>query len=597
MLTSLPALLLLPLRIRERIYSLVGLTRSCPISIDDESLRWSRLAHVLDKHHYSNYGKHKKRIMRDQIRLHQCLGCVFDSKSIIKHTRPPGTGCLHDNIPTQIFLISRELYKDTIQFLYARNVILLGPALLRIPVIALGLLTSLQVRLTSCSCIAGHYCPNLKEYTEFDSCKSCHALCKRGNGNPLYRNRDRDILTRWHKLCVAIRDNCSASLNFTFICDCVDLDTALEATQFLDSFPTLKSVNIRLGQTPYSALGDLAIKVANRLSGKREVQFPFKRLPLELQELIFQHTDLVAPDYISWHETIRTKCYFHMEPLIASKSRGFQLLFGSIQNCCMRCTTSNEVCSCPGRHAAYTSNNCSCWSFPRPLFLVSKDIYHLANRTFYSNNKFVLWETSRIQYDQQQQPNYLSETIHILRQIPDHIAYHIRWLRFLIPKFLSTDGHETSPTHSSWVSLTNLLKQRYLSPRQNLTVELDFAHYKGTEERHFSLTPEALVPDSLTSLRNIAHLFIPDLNEQLQNYKSFFLRFAFTALTMEYDIARWNLERELECAIMRSEVYDPVAAGKYTDRNSYYNEAIRPKVVAYYSSGWWPDDDESLYLP
>lgn len=150
--------------------------------------------------------------------------------------------------------------------LYSKNKFKLGPEDLNLLSPAAGSkMLSLQVRLTTCSCVTAHHCPGIMTFQDFYECGICHHYCKRGPGSPFTLRSDdhRRLLGQWQNLCNVLRSQCSQRLRLTVICDCEDFQTALEVVKPLKNFPTFFSCSIRLGQSPNDQLRRLAEETAS----------------------------------------------------------------------------------------------------------------------------------------------------------------------------------------------------------------------------------------------------------------------------------------------------------------------------------------------
>lgn len=236
----------------------------------------------------------------------------------------------------------------------------------------LELLTSLEVQLTSCSCVTGHECPDVQAYESHIRCESCHLGCKRGKGKPFSLNEvdTKAELSLWHTFCTALKNGCTSSFQrLTVICDCVDVTTALQVVLPLQGFRTIENATIRLGQLYNSDLKKIAEQTVQQLTGQPiNPVFTFDKLPLEIQEMILSYANPAAPEHISWRDDSLTNFpnsnggryneiqWFNRR----STFPGFSLLKDKGCNCCLQCTQSREVCACPTSNAAYSSRSCNC---------------------------------------------------------------------------------------------------------------------------------------------------------------------------------------------------------------------------------------------
>jgi hypothetical protein len=101
---------------------------------------------------------------------------------------------------------------------------------------------------------------------------------------------------------------------------------------------------------------------------KQKDIFPFSKLPLELQDMVLQHSDLVS------------KSRNGVQDLISSPRRWNRNF------CCGYCTDSNEPCRCS--HEGRYSTTCECHPSESRLFAVAHYMRRQVENIYYTHNEF-----------------------------------------------------------------------------------------------------------------------------------------------------------------------------------------------------------------
>lgn len=212
-------------------------------------------------------------------------------------------------------------------------------------------------------------------------------------------------------------------LNLSFVCD-FDLQdprtftAARLATAPLMNLSPLRGCHIRLCRTRQNELEQIAQNSVLRACGIVGQEQPtvnsknatvdsgsmLMRLPRELRFRILEYTDLITPwKEIEWQQQ-------HKRYLGGHRWCGDSQLecgLGGHYACQFkRCWTGfmprvdwprpedprpRVGCFCRVRHAAF-SFNCRCWAPPTDLFLVCRALCKDAQATFFSGNRFVVWD-------------------------------------------------------------------------------------------------------------------------------------------------------------------------------------------------------------
>jgi len=196
---------------------------------------------------------------------------------------PLGNGgvCQCPVLPLQLLTVCRFIHDEVFDILYSQNKfrILLDDQVKLSPE-AVGKMTSLHVRLNTCSCVTNHICED-----PLGRCADCHQKCKRGPDPPLSDKSDLDaaVLQRWSNFCKARGGTLKPEMRFTVICDGVDVAAAKQVVQPMQSFPKLTECAIRLGQSPEMDLRQLAedtvLKLTRDTPAARSKPFRFLDLP------------------------------------------------------------------------------------------------------------------------------------------------------------------------------------------------------------------------------------------------------------------------------------------------------------------------------
>ena len=452
--------------------------------------------------------------------------------------------CMCPPLPLQLLTVCRLVYNEVLETLYSQNkfrVFLDGEV--RLSPRAVANMTSLHVRLNTCSCVSDHTCELPR-----GRCLTCHRKCKRGPDPPLSTNSDLDmeIVHRWGDFCKVLERTLRPEMRLSVICDSVNLEAAKQVVWPMQCFPKLTGCAIRLGQSPNTDLTHLAEDTVLRLT-RRVVDgwksFRFLDLPRELRSLILWHTDLVAPSILHWRQ------YYSTKPLL--KINQWEARHHA---CCMRCTDAGEACCCAVRHAAFSSASCSCWRYPSALFLVSKEFYKEAMEIFFRSNTFMIWAES---WNGDPGPEYLEPSdrpeLTLFQRLPSQSLKHLRWVKS------SFTGGESLVL---WRKLTDFLSHSL--DTSNLTVGLECTDPSG-EDFGWDMEEE----DALDVFQNFAAAF--QFKHPLKDF------FVYLPLPAQSGVppelcAEW--ERTLERQVMGVQ-YDAEARGKYINRGYTLTDLLR----------------------
>lgn len=545
-----PSFLGLPAKIRLEIYIFAGLVRVCPINLNLESSRRPYRETCLAK--YAKY--HRADLCPNSPRPEMCY-CEFWRMryNLLFYPWPADGECVCPALPLQLLTVCRSVHNETFDILYSHNSfrlrldgqVKLGPPLL-------GKMTSLHVRLNTCSCTSGHDCENTEE-----SCFDCHRKCKRGTDLPfsdkpnkyLGPNQNSDTVPRWKDLCKVLEHSLRPEMRFSVICDCVDVAAAKQIIGPMDGFPKLTGCAIRLGQSPRTDLRQLAettvLKLTNPLPPASSTSFRFLDLPIELRRQILWHTDLVAPANLHW-------CQFYTRFSVLRINQWDE----RHHRCCMRCTAAAETCCCPANHAAFSSAPCLCWRFPAPLFLASRWLHREATALFFAANTFVLGGESWNGFH-----NYHSDPDLVHAPLPLNLFQRIHppalpLLRSLRFHFIGEELLERWRAMAAYIA-------RHLDTA-NLTIALE-----RTADDALSTFGDGMAHDEIfDAFRDIAAAFrfqVP--------LRDFFMHIAFSPDDGIADELCEEWEARLEKHVM-GEGYDAEARGKHEKRGLSFTEVL-----------------------
>ncbi|PPQ84178.1 hypothetical protein CVT26_015258 [Gymnopilus dilepis] len=381
-----PTFLRLPREIRLKIYVFAGLVRLCPINLNDEGSRKT----YRDK----QIGRYLQSLMpweRPNLERARDIYCDYRKKIFLWGYRCGTTAmmeCICPSLPIHLLTVCRTLYQEVFEILYSRNKfkyyikddIQLNWEGVRI-------MTSLCIRLNTCSCVPGHFCDHPRSDIPSERCKVCHSTCRRGRDPPLSANSPdaKEVVEKWVAFSGILVKNLRPEMRLTVISDCADLESAQKVVDSLKVFPTLSQYSVRLGQSPSMPWRKVAEDVVYKLMNRQTLgTFQYLNLPMELQRHILIFTDLVSPYILEVGDF-----------LPGTRQRGIGPFRQGDRVCCFRCTDSAEACCCVVNHAAFSSIQCHCWVFPKALFYVSKGMRQEAINTFFSKNKFLITEQIR----------------------------------------------------------------------------------------------------------------------------------------------------------------------------------------------------------
>ncbi|KAH6678137.1 hypothetical protein B0J14DRAFT_316038 [Halenospora varia] len=435
-----PFLLDLPFEARSKIYSYLGLIRSCPIDITLDLVTFDP-GLSLDLGYGSGWE------CRHHMKIHGSCN----------HGRNRVQECACQELPTSLLYLHRDITAEVIDIFYSRNEFVLRAhtgvdltCLKSMGVRALAAMTSLLVRLNSWPCPRGHASLSL-DGSKCATCQKPVSAC-----DPTLDSSDeagQDVIQKWHEACKHMSTGITpGKLKLTFICDVANFESATNIIQALSMLPTLKECSIRLGRKNNHELQAFSRTTSALMINavQPRTSFPFNHLPPELRLRILSFTDLVSQDV----------CHKNFNRLVI---RNGKLLKSNAINanamlCCSVCTNTGIDCCCPSLYAA-SSASCRCRIIPFELFLVSKQMYNHATEVLYSQNIFEFKQDAE-------------ETFAFLNDIPRTSLKQIRQVEFsfLVGPPVTMKACFTA---KSWRRLMRFIKIHFNIPRLSFRITID----------------------------------------------------------------------------------------------------------------------------
>ena len=477
----------LPFRVRRYIYLAADVVRFCPIDMNFERARIE----------YRRQYRGHMEIGHGHIVMDRTLGSTYYPETPVECYSPgirsfngkrrrnygPAIDCYCPNIPTALFLISHAISDEVLSIFYAENRFTicrrgefgLGPIAM-LSDLAWRSLTSISVRMSSCSSIYAHECPPLElQVSEIHcSCRDTPAGCRTRLG--------KSMITEWSTIVeklLALSLPSMLTLSLTF--DVRNVETAHLVVKPLANLHSLKNCSIRLGSDVNKELRTIAHDAMSGLVNQEPAASLSQQqtyLPDEILTRVLFYSGLVVP----------------YDLRVCADGR---LL---TEACCRRCTPSLQDCACARAHAA-SSSTCVCWQFPTSLFLVNHKFREMAYAIFYQYNHFRIlpeWKSSSINLGYRPGcPKWeaSADISTFLTKLPSPALKHLRHLHWMITPSIEDYHAEGSDSDFSgvegasesfsedefltkWADALEFLSDNANLPRLNL--ELQFLPRKRT---------------------------------------------------------------------------------------------------------------------
>ena len=520
-----PSFLDLPYNIRHRVYVLAGLLRSCPIDLNRE-------------------GEGRAHPDEEMPTLQNSRGRCYNPSERFRSYKwdEDDIDCVCRPLPIQLLYVSRAISKEVSRVLYSENNFKICRnrhggflPLHRMAGSTLESITSLSIRLHACSC-----CTSRKHQAQ----RPCdyHQTCKggaRGRDKTLDRisRNDKSVISDWKSVCARISSNIQPfCLRLFVICDTANYQVATEVVEPLAKMPTLRACAIRLGQTPNHELRHLAQATVYQVTGKfgrRPTTRPVNsHVPIEIQQEILGHTDLIASHVLQWDSTRRL----------------------SVIDCCRKCTDALEACCCSLRHAAF-SETCTCWKISTDLFLISRSLHRAATKIFYQGNSFAILPPGDSML-----PNAYPPLLEFLSSLPPQALQHLRSIQCVFPALSTNFLNRGSKDHSHWLQTITFMSNNLQLSKLSLSLDMSTDRGPTSDTAYMSLQEVSDMVDAMWVMyqRVVEPLIGAPLNRALKNL--------FIKLSWPQDDAARHIrdarERILEQRVM-GEDYDAVLNGKF----------------------------------
>ncbi|KAN0074798.1 hypothetical protein V8E54_007409 [Elaphomyces granulatus] len=239
--------------------------------------------------------------------------------------------------------------------------------------------------------------------------------------------------------------------------------------------PVLKNVSFASSVSNSLGLQQIVTHLANRLTytrlpteRKNRPPFRFMDLPAEIQHMILEYADLVAPG-----------------PVIPTASKGYVLDDCYARRCKLRShayETYQAIC--------YDSSRIYCWSLPADLFLVNRHISAMSAQIFFSRNEFVvglghrftgrapkglIWGLTQTGHDPSPLGlQYYPQSSQFLWTFPPECIRTLRFLTWCFPMRggLVILGKELK---ADWIRAVDFIAQN-VKPLSRLTITLDMCY-------------------------------------------------------------------------------------------------------------------------
>ncbi|KAI0158323.1 hypothetical protein GGR57DRAFT_43672 [Xylariaceae sp. FL1272] len=477
----------LPYRVRYRIYVLAGLVRFCPISFNHEGPR-SRMC--------MGPG------LEDELVDYPCF---YEARRL----HPLDTvdcfpGCHCPPLPSSLLCLSRRISDEVLRILYSQNSSTISrieawglKPILNLHPSSLRYIRILTIHLNACQCFYAQPFDFLDCHEDPSSHPifTCHASCQEygAHDQPLRRTTRHleAILQEWNVIVCRLVKYCRLeSMRLDLVCDTADIETA---EHFIDSLSPIRPLiaSIRLSRDPSWKHSLLAQRAVSALIGQKRQEAPRNMsktyyLPPEILEHILSYSQLVAPFDLEW-----------------CTDRGLVPF-----DCCSSCTATLTYCLCSHHHGF--SPSCTCWRLPLHLFLVSRQVNHIAKIMFYQRNRFIILTTdNRLGGHIYSLGIDCPPIIDFFRRLPPDATFRIRSLGLVFPFPKCGRSLESATFFSKWDKTIELLLAKCNIRKLSLSLFIgqDETRYRQVSELPIDPTYKALTT-RLKSMCDLNALFI-----------------------------------------------------------------------------------------
>ena len=378
-----------------------------------------------------------------------------------------------------LLLTCRMLYKEVVPIVYSTKHFIDQyrrshlQRLQRLMPTALHSLKKLTILLNVSTCEPGWFCCKERFGHTQSGCAQHDELL--GSTPP-----HQAIIAEWYRTIDHIAPHIQdSSLSLYFICDVVDIDTAIAAVKPLldQSLPTLAECNIRLSPDIDPQIQQLACQAAEKAMGHSQQDllatskaFPFLALPVELRYQILQHTDLIAPyRQVDWNP--RDGYYLHYSVAGCDWVCDPDDHHGCQFRQCSK-HTEGHGCFCPRYHSAF-STHCHCWQPPTSLFSVCKALHEETQDVFFTQNQFIIAPVDGYGNTANTILERFEASIFLQNVLPAHLLLRLKLLEIVFPPL---DEEYLSPRGQAFEDWGHTIENTKLD-FPNLTLRIYFADF------------------------------------------------------------------------------------------------------------------------
>ena len=381
-----------------------------------------------------------------------------------------------------LLFICRTIYAEISDIIYSENSFIVQSgdarknfqALRNLTTSSVSALTSLTVHLNGAPCCVVGCCG--KDTDVYGT-----PCSDRGHNESLANSvpSDQAVLEEWRRTVGYVTAHAKPfSLALYLIADVHDIETAIQTVDPILSYAMFRRCVIRLGHDPGPTLEKLAEETAIRATGyqldESGLPFRFLDLPIEIRTQVLQYTDLVTPmNEVMWNpEDGYSVCY-----CISSLDEEAEAFFG--KNAAIghsfkfrNCGATLGVGFFCRRFHAVSSSMCHCWSPPRSLFLVCRDILNDARRIFFSQNRFIITSSKGPNGIAGGTPERLEASVFLTNVVP---FTSLRWLRsveLVFPPFEEDYLRVTDPAYRNWLQTVYHVKNDLCIPMVNVHIHM-----------------------------------------------------------------------------------------------------------------------------
>ena len=413
-----------------------------------------------------------------------------------------------------LLLTCRKIYRELSLLIYSSYAFKISQAaprglscLFKLGTVAIDALAILNITLCEehTTCTKGEYaCLEYDERCTGDTCYYLRDSYPNGALGCSSRN-DKMSIDLWRKACSHLAKYMRpASLQLGFVCDVDGIETARRVLEPMHQLPVLAGCSIRLSPRFSRELQDLADQTTSQLT-KKDLDCAKSRsdrhIPHDIQTLILEYTDLVAPQDLQWSPQFGFSC--HAGGLYKSPDFYENPCF-EVADPCQICIGTHRACSNRRKleHHSSSSHCRSCWQYPKSLFLLSHELRLEAIRIFCSRNHFCIEMSS-------DGKTAASHWLSFLKGIPGEGIKYLRSIQFVVTDLSGLNDLYKGKFCEEWASCVQLLMDRADAPWLDITVDNSkpSASYDYTNPDRSCLPTEKMV-ETLKRIRGLHDFFV-----------------------------------------------------------------------------------------